>query len=95
MEQENLNTKETTNSDLGAVSRSYLLLREVNAGLHGASQTFEAEILSEINFNAYKSHNFKDLSEWVLKNNRKVFIIDVNKPLIKIIPEVTVVNNCD
>jgi hypothetical protein len=85
---------ETANSDLGAVSRSYLLLREVNAGLHGARQTFEAELLSEENFNASKFHNFKDLSEWVLKNNRKVFIIEANKPLIKIIPEVTVVNNC-
>ena len=86
---------ETANSDLGDVSRSYLVLYESNPdGISGSIEKFDGEIMSSVNFEANKSEDFATMKKWALKNGKKIFIIEAVMPLVKIIPEVTVVNNC-
>ena len=50
--------------------------------------------MSAENFEANKSEDFATMKKRALKNGKKIFIIEAVMPLIKIIPEVTVVNNC-
>ena len=77
------------------VSRSYLVLYESNPDrISGGIQKFDGEIMSSENFEANKSEDFAKMKKWALKNGKKIFIVEAVMPLIKIIPEVTVVNNC-
>ena len=77
------------------IDRIYLVLKETCEGKYGATQTFDASIISEEILNRFKNNNFSELSDWALKNNSKVCIVEIHEPLIKIIPEVTIVNNID
>ncbi len=82
-------------SCLGAVSRSYLVLYESNPDrISGSIEKFDGETMSSVNFEANKSEDFAAMKKWALKNGKKIFIIESIPPLVKIIPEVTVVNNC-
>ena len=86
---------ENQSSCLGAVSRSYLVLYESNPDrISGSIEKFDGEIMSAENFEANKSEDFATMKKWALKNGKKIFIVEAVMPLIKIIPEVTVVNNC-
>ena len=86
---------ENQSSCLGAVSRSYLVLYENNPDrISGSIEKFDGEIMSAVNFEANKSEDFATMKKWALKNGKKIFIIEAVMPLVKIIPEVTVVNNC-
>jgi len=77
------------------VSRSYLVLYESNPDrISGSIEKFDGEIMSSVNFEANKSEDFATMKKWALKNGKKIFIVEAVMPLIKIIPEVTVVNNC-
>lgn len=77
------------------VSRSYLVLYENNPDrISGGIEKFDAEVISSENFEANKSEDFASMKKWSLKNGKKIFIIEVVMPLIKIIPEVTIINNC-
>ena len=96
-----MNTKKTSlenesqPSCLGAISRSYLVLYENNPDrISGSIEKFDGEIMSAVNFEANKSEDFATMKKWALKNGKKIFIIEAVMPLVKIIPEVTVVNNC-
>lgn len=77
------------------IDRNYLVLKETSEGKHGARQTFNASAIYQETFIRFKDDNFCELSDWALKNNSRVFIIELNRPIIKIIPEVTVENNYD
>ena len=82
-------------SCLGAVSGSYLVLYEANPDrISGSIEKFNGEIMSSENFEANKSEDFATMRKWALKNGKKIFIVEAVMPLIKIIPVVTVVNNC-
>lgn len=86
---------ENQSSCLGAVRRSYLVLYERNPDrIRGSIEKFDGEIMSAKKFEANKSEDFAAMKEWALKNGKKIFIVEAVMPLIKIIPEVTVVNNC-
>ena len=77
------------------VSRSYLVLYESNPDrVSGAIEKFDGEIMSMEKFNTNKEEGFLRLKDWALKNGKKVFILEAVEPLVKIIPEVRVVNNC-
>lgn len=77
------------------VSRSYLVLYENNPDrISGSIEKFDGEVMSAVNFEANKSEDFATMKKWALKNGKKIFIIEAVMPLVKIIPEVTVVNNC-
>ena len=79
------------------VSRSYLVLYENNPDrISGSIEKFDGEIMSAENFEANKSEDFATMKKWALKNGKKIFIIEAEAvmPLVKIIPEVTVFNNC-
>jgi len=82
-------------SCLGAVSHSYLVLYESNPDrISGSIEKFDGEIMSSVNFEANKKEDFATMKKWALKNGKKIFIVEAVMPLIKIIPEVTVINNC-
>jgi len=86
---------ENQSSCLGAVSRSYFVLYESNPDrISGSIEKFDGEIMSAENFEANKSEDFATMKKWALKKGKKIFIVEAVMPLIKIIPEVTVVNNC-
>ena len=86
---------ENQSSCLDAVSRSYLVLYESNPDrISGSIEKFDGEIMSAENFEANKSEDFATMKKWALKNGKKIAIVEAVMPLIKIIPEVTVVNNC-
>ena len=68
----------------------YLVLKEHTGKCNGAPQTFDAELIDEEKFISFKNSNFKSLSDWALKNNSRVLIIEAYQPLIKITPNVTV-----
>ena len=90
-------SNETENGNLqqGAVSRSYLVLYESNPErISGSIEKFDGEIMSSENFEANKAEDFATMKKWALKNGKKIFILEAVMPLVKIIPEVTVVNNC-
>jgi hypothetical protein len=94
-EDKTLLEKENQPSCLGAVSRSYLVLYESNPDrISGSIEKFDGEIMSSVNFEANKAEDFAAMKKWALKNGKKIFIVEAVMPLIKIIPEVTVVNNC-
>ena len=94
-EDKTLLEKENQPSCLGAVSRSYLVLYESNPDrISGGIEKFDGEIMSSENFEANKAEDFATMKKWALKNGKKIFIVEAVMPLIKIIPEVTVVNNC-
>lgn len=80
------------NKEQPDVSRTYIVLKEKFDGLYGPPIPicYDAEIISEERFNSIKAHNFDKLSDWVLKNNKRVAIIECPKALIKIAPEVKV-----
>ena len=87
--------KENQQFCLGAVSRSYLVLYESNPDrISGSIEKFDGEVMTSKEFEANKSEDFATMKKWALKNGKKIFIIDAVMPLIKIIPEVTVINNC-
>jgi hypothetical protein len=69
----------------------YIILEETTKYVR---QTFDAKMISEEELNHMKNNNFSELSSSALKNNQKIFIIEAGIPLIKIIPECTIVNNC-
>ena len=86
---------ENQSSCLDAVNRSYLVLYKSNPDrISGSIEKFDGEIMSAENFEANKSEDFATMKKWALKNGKKIFIVEAVMPLIKIIPEVTVVNNC-
>lgn len=89
---------DTTSSSHNAkpnVSGSYIVLYENNPErVSGSIEKFDGEIMSVEKFNTNKEENFQRLKEWALRNGKKVFILEAVEPLVKIIPEVTVVNNC-
>jgi hypothetical protein len=72
----------------------YLVLYETNPNKKNhETQKFEGEIMSTQNFEINKSEDFDTMKNWALQNGKKVFILKVEEPLIKIIPEVKVINN--
>ena len=86
---DNLNGQQTD------ISRSYLVLYENNPDrISGGIEKFDGEVMSAVNFEANKSEDFATMKKWALKNGKKILIIEAVTPLVKIIPEVTVVNNC-
>lgn len=72
----------------------YIILKEKETTIYDRTQTFDAEMMSLENFEANKSEDFATMKNLALKNNQKIFIIETGIPLIKIIPECTIVNNC-
>ena len=89
------NEEQNGNLQQGAVSRSYLVLYENNPDrISGGIEKFDGEIMSSEKFEANKEEDFATMKKWALKNGKKIFIVEAVMPLVKIIPEVTVVNNC-
>lgn len=70
------------------ISNFYIILKETNI-----LDTYDAELIEQYELDNHKGDNFNQLSDWALKNNKKVFIVKGSKALITIIPEVNVVNN--
>jgi len=68
--------------------KTYLILN--NKSLHNH---FEGIKISEGEFLRYTDNNFHDLKILALQKNMKIFIIEVTEPIIKIIPEATVIIN--
>jgi len=77
------------------VSRSYIVLYENNPErISGAIEKFDGEIMSYDNFEANKKEGFAKMKQWALKNGKSIVILEAVKPVVKIIPEVRIVNNC-
>ena len=77
------------------VSRSFIILYESNPErISGSIEKFQGEVMSIEKFNTNKEENFQMLKDWSLRNGKKVYILEVVEPLVKIIPEVTVFHNC-
>jgi hypothetical protein len=90
-----INEKINQPSSSDDVSKSYLVLYESNPDrISGSIQKFDAEIMSSEMFESNKSQDFATMKNWALKNGKKIFIIEAVMPLVKIVPEVTIVNNC-
>lgn len=70
------------------ISNFYFILKETNI-----LDTYDAELIEQYELDNHKGDDFKKLSDWALKNNKKVYIVNAYKVLITIIPEVNVVNN--
>lgn len=81
------NEEKNQNKQKTNINNHYLVLREKNT-----PNDFHAELIDEKDLDNLKAYNFNDLSNWALENNKGVFIVKVNKSLIKIIPEVKIVN---
>jgi hypothetical protein len=86
-------TNENQQSSSISDSPLYLLMHEIYPDSTGP-QKFDCTVLSSEIFERNKNEDFATLKNWVLKNGRKIFIIKDVKPFIKIIPDVTVVDNC-
>jgi len=74
----------------GSYPNGYFIMKEINSGMNGHHNTYDAEWISDEKFAEYKFNNFDRLSDWSLKSNRKIFIIEAGKAIVKIIPNVTI-----
>jgi len=79
--------------DLIKEEKSYIILREINGKISGTNQEFTAILISEDEFSANKRDKFKSLSDWSLKNSSNIFIIESNKAIVKIFPQVNIEDN--
>lgn len=91
METKISNEEQNGNLQQGAVIRSYLVLYESDP--RGNIEKFDGEIMTAMDFEANKAEGFATMKKWALKNGKQIFIIEAVMPLVKIIPEVTVINN--
>ena len=87
MQKEKTINKKTDNS-------IYLVLYETNPNrISGSAEKFEGEVMSSQTFEINKSEDFATMKKWALENGKKIFILKADNPLIKIIPEVKIINN--
>lgn len=81
--------KEIVNDDYG-----YLVLYETNPNrIYGATQKFEAHLITNDQFENHKNEDFEFLKRFALEKMTKIFFIKATEPIVKIIPEVKVTLN--
>ena len=79
------------NKETEQVNISYLVLY---AKYESPCQSFDANFISKGEFEANKLEDFATMKKWALKNGKSLGIIALEyPPLVRIIPEVKIINN--